>query len=460
MTDRSDHGHERSGSADTHHPAPDTHDHAPDTLDPAPGAPDHAPHHSAGTHHHTPDRHSHEVFARGFYRGSRDYTVRGVLGRAASGGSDVGEVLATIEDVAENDDRGWFEAWRGLGQRVGAIADTAAAERRTVSAASAYLRAATYFSVAAEALQALDHSDELLPTFRAHRAAWERFVDLTSWDAERLDIPLDDVSMPAWFFRPDDTGGARPTLVMVNGSDGSVSDLWCSGAGGALARGYNVLLFDGPGQQSMLFERQVPFRPDWENVLAPVVDVLVARGDVDAAALAVYGISQGGFWVPRALTGEHRFAAAIADPAVVDVSTSWRAHLPRPLLRELDAGRDAAFERDMTIGMKMPGSSDARAVWAFRARPYGTSGYADTLRAVEQYRLGDEAAGISTPLWLSDPDDEQFWPGQSAELAAAVADATVVRFTAAEGANFHCQPMGRALTEQRMFDWLDARLAR
>jgi hypothetical protein len=34
-----------------------------------------------------------------------------------------------------------------------------------------------------------------------------------------------------------------------------------------------------------------------------------------------------------------------------------------------------------------------------------------------------------------------------------------VRFSAAEGADRHCQPMGRALTEQRMFDWLDDRLA-
>jgi hypothetical protein len=37
---------------------------------------------------------------------------------------------------------------------------------------------------------------------------------------------------------------------------------------------------------------------------------------------------------------------------------------------------------------------------------------------------------------------------------------TLVRFTEAEGADFHVQPLARALTEQRMFDWLDERLAR
>jgi hypothetical protein len=57
-----------------------------------------------------------------------------------------------------------------------------------------------------------------------------------------------------------------------------------------------VFVYDCPGQQSMLFERGAPFRYDWEAVLTPVIDTLVARPDVDASALAGYGISQGGFW--------------------------------------------------------------------------------------------------------------------------------------------------------------------
>ena len=62
----------------------------------------------------------------------------------------------------------------------------------------------------------------------------------------------------------------------------------------------------------------MPFRPDWEAVLTPVVDTLVARGDVDPGALVAYGISQAGYWLPRALAFEHRFVAAVADPGVFD----------------------------------------------------------------------------------------------------------------------------------------------
>jgi hypothetical protein len=38
-------------------------------------------------------------------------------------------------------------------------------------------------------------------------------------------------------------------------------------------------------------------------------------------------------------------------------------------------------------------------------------------------------------------------------------DKTILEFSAAEGANWHCEPMARSLLDQRMFDWLDERLA-
>ena len=88
-------------------------------------------------------------------------------------------------------------------------------------------------------------------------------------NVQRLDIPYEKSSMPGWFVRPAQAPAGAPTIVLVNGSDGSLAALWGSTGAAALERGYNVLLFDGPGQQSQLFERKVPFRPDWEHVLTP-----------------------------------------------------------------------------------------------------------------------------------------------------------------------------------------------
>lgn len=77
---------------------------------------------------------------------------------------------------------------------------------------------------------------------------------------------------------------------------------------------------------------------------------------------------------------------------------------------------------------------------------------------MSQYIVKDVAGRITTPLYITDPDGEQFFDGQSAELAALVPGSTLARFTQTEGASYHCQPMARELTEQRMFDWLDEQI--
>jgi hypothetical protein len=93
---------------------------------------------------------------------------------------------------------------------------------------------------------------------------------------------------------------------------------------------------------------------------------------------------------------------------------------------------------------------------AWRAKPYGTSSPFDTFTAVRQYTLQGLADRITTPLLVTDPEGEQFWPGQSKRLYhAAGGPKRLVGFTAAEGAAGHCEPMARTLLEQRMFDWLD-----
>ena len=73
----------------------------------------------------------------------------------------------------------------------------------------------------------------------------------------------------------------------------------------------------------------------------------------------------------------------------------------------------------------------------------------------------DVAAQISTPLLITDPQDEQFWPGQSDQLAALLtASHEVVSFTRQDGANFHCEPLARRLTSYRIFEWLTRHLDR
>lgn len=120
--------------------------------------------------------------------------------------------------------------------------------------------------------------------------------------------------------------------------------------------------------------------------------------------------------MPRALAFEHRFAAAVADPGVVDVSTSWTDHLPSHMRAQLAAGERVGFDRNMRMGERFP--HKAAAVLAFRGRPYAIEGGSvfDLFDAVRAYRLGGEVARITTPVLVTDPENEQFRPGRSQQL--------------------------------------------
>ncbi|MFC5064855.1 alpha/beta hydrolase family protein [Actinomycetospora atypica] len=383
------------------------------------------------------------------------FAVEGALGDAYHRASDVGEVLATIARIPNGDARAWVSEWSATGDRLAALAREAEDGGHHRSAAARWLRASSYY---ARATDSADTTAAFTSIWERHRDAFDRFADLTSGIGEtvieRIAVPYEDTTLPGYVFAtPGAT--ARRTLVFVNGSDGSVVGAWTRCAADALARGWTVVTVDGPGQNAALVRQGLPFRPDWEAVLTPLLDHVVTRPDVDADRIAVMGLSQGGYWVPRAVAHEHRVAAAVADPGVVDVSAAMTSQLPGFLHKVLDAGDREKFDKEMGWGLKL--SPGLRTMLGWRMRPYGVTSYYDFYVAAREYALSaEDLAAIRCPVLITDPDDEQFWPGQSARLADALTcPVTLMPFTTAEGANGHCEPLAPGLRGERILDWLD-----
>ena len=386
------------------------------------------------------------------------------LGCAYRQASDIGEVLATAGRIKDGDDAAWVREWTATAGTCWAGAQEAEAAGRLVTAESFYRRAATYYATAlyriAGTVDGHGSSDAPSQTdlWRRQRACWEKVVDLHPVPGERVAIPYQDTTLPAFLFRAPDAepGEVRPLVIVNNGSDGATSQMLVDGGAGAAERGYHWMTFDGPGQQATLYEQGIPFRPDWEAVLTPVLDAMLARPDVDRDRVAVIGVSQAGYWVPRAVAFEHRFVAAVADPGVVDVSTSWTDPLPQVMRNQLHEGKQSVFDREMHLAELF--RHDTKTTLAFRGHPYGLesdSRFA-LYQTVAEYRLGDEVGQITTPLLVTNPEDEQFWPGQAQQLYDRLPGTKeLVTFTAAEGANRHCEPMARSLRDARIYDWLE-----
>ena len=183
-------------------------------------------------------------------------------------------------------------------------------------------------------------------------------------------------------------------------------------------------------------------------MITPVIDYSLSRGEVDPKRIAVQGISQGGFWVPRAAAFERRVAAVVADPGVVDVSTAWSATLPKPMLELLQAGRKAEFDGYIAKSLN---PSD-RAALNFRMRPYGFTSPYDTYKAVQEYNLRGVAGQIRCPMLITAPVNEGFWPGQSQQLYDLLSSPKkLVPFSESDGADLHCEPKGTGIRDLRVF---------
>jgi hypothetical protein len=293
-----------------------------------------------------------------------------------------------------------------------------------------------------------------------HRNCLDAFFARLDVPAEMVEIPYEDTTLPGYALRVDDSGAVRPWIILNNGSDGSDTDMWTMGAAAALRRGYNVLIFDGPGQNAALFRQKLYFRPDWEAVITPMVNYLLTRSDVDPERIALSGVSQAGYWVPRAVAFEHRIAAAVADPGVFDVGTSWTSNFSPEfddVLQQLYAATGDELAElvqgiDSAIVEKAAGSPDLAFTIAFRTYPYGTESVAEMLRLLREYTLEDVLDGVTCPVLVTDPEGESFWPGQSDQVYNALPSEmrTIARF--------HCEPKAMGRRSQVIFDWLDGAL--
>ncbi len=325
-----------------------------------------------------------------------DFEAQILLGACHYGAADAGEVLAVIARVPSGDHEQWYREWFAIAERLEGIAGQSASAGNSVSARRAYLRAATYFAASTTFLDGTKDPSRSLPTWKRHLGCWESFCAHLNPPAEQVGIPYEGASIPGYFFRPDEAPERRTTIIFNNGSDGATCGMWTCGVAGALERGYNALVFDGPGQNAMLWLKNIPFRHDWERVITPVVDFLLDREDVDPGRIALSGISQGGYWVLRALAFEHRIAAGIVDPAVMDVSESFLRELPGEMRGLLDAGREQEFNEAMDEGLRQAGDG-ARQVVEWRMRPYMPNSHYQLFKTVQKYNVPRTCGADSLP---------------------------------------------------------------
>ena len=221
--------------------------------------------------------------------------------------------------------------WVNMADRLCALADEDKAQGRGISAGDKYLRASNYL-LTAERLQA--HGAP------GRGALYERFLDtfaqgldLTHAAVERVNIPYGDSYLSALFVPARGVSGPQTVLVQVNGLDSTKEMKYFVGLPKWLAdRGVASLVVDQPGTGDALRLRGLTARFDSEHWASRVVDWLESRPDVDPARIGMEGVSLGGYYCPRAVAFEPRFAMGVVWGANHD----WRDVQKRRLEKEGD----------------------------------------------------------------------------------------------------------------------------
>lgn len=255
-------------------------------------------------------------------------------------GARIGEIeamCAPLQEAAKVPDaagtRAFRETWVRMADQLCALAEEDQARGRGLSAGEKLRRASSYL-ITAERLQAHDSP--------GRRALYERelalFLEgsrLLGDAVQRVEIPYEGQHLSALYLPAEglESGQRAPLLVQVNGLDSTKEMKHLVGLPAWLARrGVSSLVVDQPGTGEALRLHGMTARFDSEHWASRVVDWLEMRADVDPARIGMEGVSLGGYYCPRAVAFEPRFAAGVCWGANHD----WRDVQKRRLEKEGD----------------------------------------------------------------------------------------------------------------------------
>lgn len=380
--------------------------------------------------------------ARVFFR-EADYDGQFVRSLTAvyAGAADLGEVFASARRVGPPEAGRWHSAWSATAVRADALARKALADGHRVTARGAFLRASEYHRQAFYFIRGELDDPRLKTSYAAHVAAFRAAAELMERPVSEVRIPYDSTTVKGYFCSLDASGTARPTLLLPCGYDSTAEAGWVQ-VPDAVERGYNILLFEGPGQGETLYGQRLYFRPDFEHVLSQVVDWTVARSDVRADRIGLLGRSFGGYLAPRGATVEHRIAALVCDPAQPDMGV----RVPGGRIGRV-AGR--------VVGTEMRLSARRREFFNARMAAHGLSSIEAYLAELRRFTMLDQAAQISCPTLIIESQNDFAGGGGRLLLERLTCPKELVELTNEQGIDGHCAGLAQQVWADVVYDWLD-----
>ena len=224
-------------------------------------------------------------------------------------GSDISECLQILPNIKPGDFEDWYREWHNLALRVlSTIDESKLSSYSPVTLKDVYFRASHYFFMSDFFL----HGNPSDPRSDEAFGLWRKYFDKAN---ALLPIPGQHVTLrtghgfevPVLIYRAPQASASnpRPTLIIGGGFDSNMEELLHVSGFPALERGYNVILYEGPGQPTLIHKQHVGFIHDWEKAVTPIVDYIFERQKdelafIDTTKIGLFGYSLGGYLSARA----------------------------------------------------------------------------------------------------------------------------------------------------------------
>lgn len=332
-----------------------------------------------------------------------------VLATAPQHGCDVGEVIQLVHQIHNRDPETWFKAFDELARRTLSTAHELLdrPEPDVESAKWALLRASNYFRASEFMLHQQPEDVRISDNAALCAQAFKEWVELEgAAKVRKVSIPYEGIHLPGYFYMPQGNAHTRfgnkvPLMIVTNGWDSVQEELYFLAAEQAACHGFAVLTFDGPGQGQLVRQnpksklnpgQSVKIRPDWENVISPVIDFAnkTLSEHFDSSRISLLGMSMGGYFSVRAASHEPRIRAVVSIDGFSDLLESVRSKLPSWFFNGWKNGYIS--DRLFNAIARFVGRLDFQSRWSFGhgCWAHGVDGPAALLRDMARFKLEPE----------------------------------------------------------------------
>lgn len=288
----------------------------------------------------------------------------------------------------------------------------------------------------------------------------DRFIQLMRQcysirDNEQHQIPYETGFLPAYRFTPQQP---KATLVLFGGYDSYIEEFFPI-AFFFVEAGYEVIIFEGPGQGGALEDAGLPMTPEWEKPVKTVLDYFGLN------EVILMGISLGGGLAIRAAAFEPRIRYVIADDILCDFQEAFLRSLPAPLKSQINEHltHQAGDQLNALFAQIMPQSPLLD--WGVRQGMHvmgATTPYA-LLQMLHSYNTINISNRLTGDVLLLAGGEDHYVPlhqlYQQAEALTNVRSLTTRVFTRAEQAQNHVHVGHIGLSLRFIANWLDSMMS-